>query len=132
MNRERYWIRRKCRGRCPDGVVYVSANRAVPEKYILQIFENDKERILSVIEKIKQQGEKSSDLSSISYMGQKYPIVVIEDSFEQVDFDERKFTVPAADKNNAEQIQFLILKWKSDRCVELYRRINLNLVGFWV
>lgn len=108
----------------PDGVVYISANRSVPEKYILQILENDKERILSVIEKMKQQGEKSSDLSNTSYMGQKYPVEIIDDSIEQVDFDERKFTVHTADKNNAEQIQFLILKWKSDRCVELYRKIN--------
>lgn len=108
----------------PDGLVYISANRSVPEKYILQILERDKERILAIIEKMKQQGEKSSDLSSTSYMGHKYPVVVIEDSLEQVDFDDKKFIVRTVDGNNTKQIQFLILKWKSDRCLELYKKIN--------
>ena len=42
----------------PDGVVYISANKAVPEKYILELLEHDKNKIISIIEKIKQNQEK--------------------------------------------------------------------------
>lgn len=107
-----------------DGVVYISANRSVPEKYILQLLERDKERIISVIEKIKQQNKNACDLSSTGYLGQKYPVEIIEGYSEQVDFDNKKIIVHIENKDNTEQIQFLILKWKSDRCAELYRKIN--------
>lgn len=111
----------------PDGVVYISANRSVPEKYILQILENDKDRIVSAIEKMKQMRSKSSDLSTVRYMGQKYPVEIIEENTEKIDFEDNKFIVRTADKNNTEQIQFLILKWKSDSCLELYRKINKDV-----
>ena len=37
-----------------DGVVYISANKTVPEKYILELLEQDKDKIISIIEKIKK------------------------------------------------------------------------------
>lgn len=107
-----------------DGIIYISAKKSIPEKYILEIIQKNKDSIVSVLEKFKERSEKSSDITITKYLGEEYPVEVTEDSVESVDFISGKFIVHTADVNNIENVQYLILKWKSERCMELYKKIN--------
>ena len=74
-----------------DGVVYISANKTVPEKYILELLEQDKDKIISIIEKIKKNQEKfDDDITSTMYLGEKLPVEIIDDCPERVQFDGKK------------------------------------------
>ena len=100
----------------PDGVVYISANKTVPEKYILELLEQDKDKIISIIEKIKKNQEKvDDDITSTMYLGAKLPVEIIDDCPERVQFDGKKVVVYTLTPKENQRIRDIIWNWKFDQ-----------------
>ena len=92
-----------------DGVVYISANKTVPEKYILELLEQDKDKIISIIEKIKKNQEKvDDDITSTMYLGEKLPVEIIDDCPERVQFDGKKVVVYTLTPKDNQRIRDII------------------------
>ncbi|MGN0613630.1 MAG: M48 family metallopeptidase [Porcipelethomonas sp.] len=110
-----------------DGIVYVSASKKIPEKYIKSLLENNAEKFLAAAEKQKQNQDIQTDISKTRYLGIEYSIEIIKSDENTADFDGTKFTVHTPDISDKENILFLILKWKSDKCKKLYSEINIDV-----
>lgn len=111
-----------------DGVVYISANKTVPEKYILELLEQDKDKIISIIEKIKKNQEKvDDDITSTMYLGAKLPVEIIDDCPERVHFDGKKVVVYTLTPKNNQRIRDIIWNWKFDQCRNIFNDINIEV-----
>lgn len=107
-----------------DGTVYISANKSVPEDYIEKILLKNADKFFKASQKLKSRKNNLSNISSTKYLGKEYPVNIIESNENKIVFENDIFNVYTTDKNNRENILFLILKWKSDKCVSLYSDIN--------
>ena len=111
-----------------DGVVYISANKTVPEKYILELLEQDKDKIISIIEKIKKNQEKvDDDITSTMYLGEKLPVEIIDDCPERVQFDGKKVVVYTLTPKSNQRIRDIIWNWKFDQCRNIFIDINIEV-----
>ena len=111
-----------------DGVVYISANKTVPEKYILELLEQDKDKIISIIEKIKKNQEKvGDDITSTMYLGEKLPVEIIDDCPERVQFDGKKVVVYTLTPKSNQRIRDIIWNWKFDQCRNIFIDINIEV-----
>lgn len=111
-----------------DGVVYISANKTVPEKYILELLEQDKNKIISIIEKIKKNQEKvDDDITSTMYLGEKLPVEIIDDCPERVQFDGKKVVVYTLTPKDNQRIRDIIWNWKFDQCRNIFIDINIEV-----
>lgn len=111
-----------------DGIVYISANKTVPEKYILELLEQDKDKIISIIEKIKKNQEKvDDDITSTMYLGEKLPVEIIDDCPERVHFDGKKVVVYTLTPKDNQRICDIIWNWKFDQCRNIFIDINIEV-----
>ena len=107
-----------------DGIIYVSANKSVSEKYIREILIADSGKILSVIESMKLSENKKPDTDLMRYLGKEYPVKVIHDEAEKAELVDGILMVYTIDPDNRQHIIYLIKRWKVGRCMELYQKIN--------
>lgn len=112
-----------------DGVIYVSAPKNVPKDYILNLIKKNAVKYSQIIEKNKSNNK--TDISSTKYLGKEYPVKIVESPAFKVTFDNDIFTVFTPDKNDRENILFLILKWKSNKCLEIYADINTRVCNLF-
>jgi len=114
-----------------DGIIYISAKRSIPEECIKNILEKNAGKFSAVIEKLQNQKKKTDNTDFINYLGKEYPVRIIERNNESVDFDKSTFTIYTSDKTDREKILFQILKWKSDKCVEIYSDLNQRVCNLF-
>lgn len=109
----------------PDGKIYVSANKRISEKYIMELVSEKSEFILNSIERIeKREKEKqNNDSKTIRYLGDEYALQIIQSEDERVDFDDvlKLFTQDIFD---IERRNFLIKQWQFAQCIEVFARLN--------
>lgn len=113
--------------RVKDGYIYISAGKSVPEEYIRKLIEKNAPKFLQALEK----NNTNTDLSVTKYLGKEYPVEIIESQVEKVIFENNKFTIFTPNKTNRENILFLLLKWKSDKCLELYADLNKKVCNLF-
>ena len=107
-----------------DGIVYISANRSVSEKYIRELLITDGEKIISAIDRMKLAKNQKSDSDFMWYLGIKYPLHAEFDEAEKADFCDGVFSVHTSEPDNRQHIIYLTKRWQADRCQELYKKIN--------
>lgn len=107
-----------------DGIVYISANRAVSEKYIRKLLLTDGEKIISAIERMKIAQNQKSDTDFMWYLGRKYPISAVYAETEKAELIDEAFLVYTGEPTNRQHVIYLIKCWQADRCLELYKKIN--------
>lgn len=108
-----------------DGFVYISANNSISEKYIVDLLLSKKEFILSSLKEIESTLKNAYNFKSLNYLGKSYPLEIISDCAEKVEFCNDKFVIRTKyDANTApENIQHIIKRWQADRCMEIYPNI---------
>lgn len=115
--------------RVKDGYIYVSARKSVPEEYIKKLLEKNGTKFSAAIDKLKTVNK--TDLSVTKYLGTEYPVEIIQSKSNKVSFENNRFTVCVIDTNDRENILFNILKWKSDKCVEIYAQLNQKVCNLF-
>lgn len=106
-----------------DGVVYISANKRVPEAEIERIIMSKASFILSALENINRKKSLQLNNSIVLYLGKKYSMNFIEDKTEYVDFVHDKFVIHSnSDDNDRKRI--ILKKWYLSQAVKLYAEIN--------
>lgn len=107
-----------------DGIVYISANRTVSEKYIRNLLITDGEKIVSAINRIKIAQNQKSDTDFMWCLGRKYSIRVVYAETEKAELFNEAFSVYTNEPTNRQHVFYLIKRWQAERCHELYKKIN--------
>lgn len=109
----------------PNGIIYVSANKSVSVKYIEKILLEKSDFILNALEKIKKDNiYKPTTINSIKFLGKTYPAIFVISDNEHIEFNNDKFILHFKGKSNYEQQLFILNRWYSRQCIELYDKIN--------
>ena len=107
-----------------DGIVYISANRSVSEKYIRKLLITDGEKISAAINRMKLSQNQKSDTDFMWYLGRKHPISVVYAETEKAELIDEEFLVHTNEPTNRQHVIYLMKCWQADRCQELYKNIN--------
>ncbi|MGD1820081.1 MAG: M48 family metallopeptidase [Pleomorphochaeta sp.] len=108
-----------------DGIIYVSANKSVSIKYIEKVLKENSDYILNALEKVKKDNlSEPTTITSIKFLGKIYPVIFETSENEHVEFSNYKFILYLKEKTDYEQQYFMVNKWYSRQCLELYDRIN--------
>jgi len=114
-----------------DDIIYVSASKSVPEKYIKELIEKNAKKFADIIEAKHKKQLSEADLSYVKYLGKKYPLEIIKSNENKLLFENNTFKIYTPDTENHKDILFTILKWKSDECVRLYSDINKQVYNLF-
>ena len=112
-----------------DGIVYVSASARVPISEIESFLIEKADFFFDAFEKLRKHEEKSEiNTSSVNWLGEEYPVRVIQNARETALLDESECRVFTRLGDNAEYVLELIQRAVFRRFTELCREINDEVI----
>lgn len=110
-----------------DGIVYISANRRVSEKYILSVLSQKSDFIFNALKKLEY-NEKlikmESEENAVKYLGKKYEINIIPSDKETACLEEDYFYIYTRFPENKENIKSIVKNWHRKQCINIFNEIS--------
>lgn len=107
----------------PDGIIYISANRNVSEKYIIKIITDNAEKFISSLERAKKIQNSKPNPQELLFMGKSYPVEIIYSEKENAELTDNTFRI-YTNNNQESNLSKIKKQWQAEQCKELYQKIS--------
>ena len=107
----------------PDGVVYVSAGRRVPEKYILELLLERSRFITSALDELAAR-RPASGVPVLHYLGESFPLETTLSDDTRAVLTDGKLRVFSPDITDGDRLAAIIKSWQTEQFMPLCDSLN--------
>lgn len=110
-----------------DGVVYVSASRAVPVLRIEELLTERADFLLNAAERLRERDDRNGIGSAVQWLGREYPIRIIQGARETALLEQGECRVFTRRGGDREYVERLIRRAQAVRFEELCRELDAEV-----